>query len=425
MVRPNNLPCTYVYLIGGVFVYRFYVCFVLWIRPCLLFISECTPHHPVVSIVLVMNRRGQSSSATTIVRLFACITCMRPLQCVLQVIGPLYFTHGSAVLEAVFSSFEDWPAPCPGSLCPLPFLGETVMFQVPDIDMPPQVASNYRYHRGVHLCASWSRARVVSLTRTLSGCGSISSGFPISGGSPGSCRKGVGPSPLEDPEDGGGEQEEEEEQQHPVSRRGSTGVGADSAGAGAPADGGGGVKDPPPLSGGGPPRSGNPASADGASICLQGAGRRPSAGAALDDDGAPASSPPHWKNNCGTPTGESIGQEGWGAVQARRTPSPGGGGGGGAFWNGPCGSPGRLTSPGFRLSAGETLGEGGLPLGLRAGGHGRSSFGAGSMASVICESPSEVRGKFCPGWGGMRRPKGGVLLAESLARERRCLFVQC
>ncbi|CAN0467158.1 unnamed protein product, partial [Ectocarpus sp. 8 AP-2014] len=51
-----------------------------------------------------------------------------------KVIGPLYFTHGSAVLEAVFSSFEDWPAPCPGSLCPLPFLGETVMFHVPDID---------------------------------------------------------------------------------------------------------------------------------------------------------------------------------------------------------------------------------------------------------------------------------------------------
>lgn len=61
-----------------------------------------------------------------------------------QVIGPLYFSHGPAVLEAVFSSMEQWPAPCPGSLCPLPFLSETIMFQVPDIDMPPQVASQYR-----------------------------------------------------------------------------------------------------------------------------------------------------------------------------------------------------------------------------------------------------------------------------------------
>lgn len=60
-----------------------------------------------------------------------------------QVIGPLYFTHGPAVLEAVFASIEEWPAPCPGALCPLPFLSETVMFQVPDIDMPPQVASKY------------------------------------------------------------------------------------------------------------------------------------------------------------------------------------------------------------------------------------------------------------------------------------------
>ncbi|CAM9961336.1 unnamed protein product, partial [Ectocarpus sp. 12 AP-2014] len=333
--------------------------------------------------------RGMFQKSVVVVSRYPYVNLFERL---VKVIGPLYFTHGSAVLEAVFSSFEDWPAPCPGSLCLLPFLGETVMFQVPDIDMPPQVASKYRYHRGVHLCASWSRARVVSLTRTLSGCGSISSGFPISGGSPGSCRKGVGPSPLEDPEGGGGEQEEEEQQQHPVSRRGSTGVGADSAGAGAPAGSGGGVKDPPPLSGGGPPRSGDPASTDGgASVCLQSAGRRPSAGAALEDDGAPASSPPHWKKTCGTPTGESNEQEGWGAVQARRTPSPGGGrgGGGGAFWNGPCGSPRGLTSPGFRLSAGEALGEGSLPPGMRTGGHARSSFGAGSMASVICESPSE------------------------------------
>lgn len=64
--------------------------------------------------------------------------------CPYQVIGPLYFSHGPAVLEAVFASMEDWPAPCPGSLCPLPFLSETVMFQVPHIDMPPQVASKYR-----------------------------------------------------------------------------------------------------------------------------------------------------------------------------------------------------------------------------------------------------------------------------------------
>lgn len=337
------------------------------------------------------HNNSKSSSATTIVRPFACVTRTRLLQCILQVIGPLYFTHGPAVLEAVFSSFEDWPAPCPGSLCPLPFLGETVMFQVPDIDMPPQVASNYRYHRGVHLCASWSRSRVVSLTRTLSGCGSISASFSVPG-SPGSRRRGVGPSPLEDPEGGGGEQQQEEEQQHPGSRRGSSGgVGADSVGAGAPTDGGGGIKDTPTLSGGGPPRSSDRASADGAGVCLQGGGgRRPSTSAALGDDGASAS-PSHRKNTCGTPTGESNGQESWGAVQARRTPSPGAGGGGGVFWNGPCGSPGGLTSPDFRLPAGEAFGEGGPPPGMRAGGQGRSSFGATSLASVICESPSEVR----------------------------------
>lgn len=62
----------------------------------------------------------------------------------LQVIGPLYFAHGPAVLEAVFASVEEWPAPCPGALCPLPFLSETIMFQVPEIDMPPQVASKYK-----------------------------------------------------------------------------------------------------------------------------------------------------------------------------------------------------------------------------------------------------------------------------------------
>lgn len=119
-------------------------------------------------------------------------------------IGPLYFTHGPAVLEAVYASVEDWPAPCPGSLCPLPFLGETVMFQVPDIDMPPQVASKYRYHRGVHLCASWPRARVKSLTRTLSGCGSVD--FPHHP-SPNSLRtsSGFAPPLEESPDDDDGD----------------------------------------------------------------------------------------------------------------------------------------------------------------------------------------------------------------------------
>ncbi|CAN0372089.1 unnamed protein product, partial [Discosporangium mesarthrocarpum] len=45
--------------------------------------------------------------------------------------GPLYFTHGPMVLEAVYSSLELWPAPWPGTLCALPFLSETIMFQVP------------------------------------------------------------------------------------------------------------------------------------------------------------------------------------------------------------------------------------------------------------------------------------------------------
>ncbi|CAM9809042.1 unnamed protein product, partial [Scytosiphon promiscuus] len=140
--------------------------------------------------------RGMFQKSVVVVSRYPYVNLFERL---VKVIGPLYFTHGPAVLEAVYASVEEWPAPCPGSLCPLPFLGETVMFQVPDIDMPPQVASKYRYHRGVHLCAMWPRARVKSLTRTLSGCGSMD--FPHC--SPGS-RRGTGgfPQPDLDPQPG-------------------------------------------------------------------------------------------------------------------------------------------------------------------------------------------------------------------------------
>jgi hypothetical protein len=59
----------------------------------------------------------------------------------LQVIGPLYFEHGAAVLEAVLAHIEDWPVPYANSHLALPFLGETIYFHVPHIDMPAQVNS--------------------------------------------------------------------------------------------------------------------------------------------------------------------------------------------------------------------------------------------------------------------------------------------
>lgn len=280
-----------------------------------------------------------------------------------QVIGPLYFTHGPAVLEAVHASVEDWPAPCPGSLCPLPFLGETVMFQVPDIDMPPQVASKYRYHRGVHLCASWPRARLQSLTRTLSGCGSVDFAPHPSPNSVRTTNRGSFAPPLEEecPDDngdssdggGGGGGGMRGEQQQPGDRRGLRGGldcarvvadnGATGNAAAAAADGGGG-----------------------------GGGSRTEETAAAHDGARAATSP-------GLPVIETPG-----------TPSPrgggGGGGGAGAFWSGSARSPGVLVSPGLRLST-DGIGEGGQPS---VHEHRKSSLGSASLASVICDSPSEV-----------------------------------
>jgi hypothetical protein len=43
------------------------------------------------------------------------------------------------VLEAVLAHIEDWPVPYANSHLALPFLGETIYFHVPHIDMPAQV----------------------------------------------------------------------------------------------------------------------------------------------------------------------------------------------------------------------------------------------------------------------------------------------
>ncbi|CAM9637884.1 unnamed protein product, partial [Phaeothamnion confervicola] len=90
-----------------------------------------------------------------------------------KIIGPLYFDHGQAVLEAVVAHVEEWPPPHPAVPVVLPVLGETIYFSVPDIDMPPQVASKFALHRGEPLQDGWGRRRqdfrsVSALSRTNS-----------------------------------------------------------------------------------------------------------------------------------------------------------------------------------------------------------------------------------------------------------------
>ena len=310
---------------------------------------------------------------------------------IFQVIGPLYFTHGPAVLEAVFASVDDWPAPCPGSLCPLPFLGETVMFQVPDIDMPPQVASKYRYHRGVHLCSLWPRARVKSLTRTMSGCGSVDLAAPSSPSSRRASGSFSAPEQQQQRSIGGGAGAQD---QQPGGRQ-SLGS-ADLA----PVDVGG------AANGSG---SGSGVAVDAASGArVEGA----AAGPGQDEEGAPPSggggerSPvldsrnrasSLWGGASGggdkdNKNGRGDGEE-WEGIEAPGTPSPSGGGGGGAdpggvFWPSTLRSSGVLVPPRLRLST-DGGGEGGRPS---LGGHRRSSLGSASLASVICDSPSEVCG---------------------------------
>ncbi|CAM9707718.1 unnamed protein product [Pylaiella littoralis] len=301
--------------------------------------------------------RGMFQKSVVVVSRYPYVNLFERL---VKVIGPLYFTHGPAVLEAVHASVEDWPAPCPGSLCPLPFLGETVMFQVPDIDMPPQVASKYRFHRGVHLCTSWPRARVKSLTRTLSGCGSVDfAPHP----SPNSLRAANSSSfalPLKEypDEDGGG------------------------------GGGGGGVQEEQQL---GATRDLG-GSVDGARVAVDN-------GTTLDAAAAAATATVATSGRGGSRAGEAAAgpdraraavTSGLPAIEAPATPSPrsgddGGVGGGGAFWSGSAGNPSVLVSPGLRLST-DGAGEGWQPS---ARGHRRSSLGSASLASVICGSPSE------------------------------------
>ena len=97
--------------------------------------------------------------------------------------------------------------------------------------------------------------------------------------------------------------------------------------------------------------------------------------------------------------GKSTGLSGAGS------PTRGGGGGGGAggvFWPGAGGSPGLL-----RVAIdGED--DNGRCSGSRVVRNSKSSLGSGTLASVICESPSEVRSsKGLEGFGNVWKAYGG------------------
>ncbi|KAG5188459.1 hypothetical protein JKP88DRAFT_304182 [Tribonema minus] len=69
----------------------------------------------------------------------------------IKVIGPLYFQHGAAVLESALAHAREWPLPLIDSHLTLPFLGDTIYFHVPHIEMPPQVAA--RFDRDMAECS--------------------------------------------------------------------------------------------------------------------------------------------------------------------------------------------------------------------------------------------------------------------------------
>ncbi len=316
------------------------------------------------------------------------------------------------------------------------------MFQVPHIDMPPQVASKYRYHQGVHLCSLWPRARVKSLTRTLSGCGSVD--LPRS--SPPDSRR-TSLAQLDETEGGGGGGNDGGSQGQQGGRSLSSAASASdlaTSGAGVDAATGAGAANASGIGSGSNGTIGDATDGGGGSASKSGA---PAAG--LDEAGAiatiaivlppaadPTSSPaagligpendaafsshdlpmPNQKhhldraannnnnNNNGNGTGNGLEGGDWrtvespagvGAGAGAGTPSPRGnggrGGGGGVFWSGQgaAGSQGLLGAPRLRLSTDGMGGEGGRPSLI--GMHGRSSLGSVSLASVICDSPTEVR----------------------------------
>lgn len=82
--------------------------------------------------------RGYFQKSVVIVSRYPYVSIFERL---VKVIGPLYFEHGVAVLEAVLAHIWEWPGPGPNLDLSLPFLGETIFFRVPNLDLPAQVAA--------------------------------------------------------------------------------------------------------------------------------------------------------------------------------------------------------------------------------------------------------------------------------------------
>lgn len=236
---------------------------------------------------------------------------------------------------------------------------------------------NLRYHHGVHLCALWPRARVKSLTRTLSGCGScdLPQSSPVSTRS----RRGSSGSCFTPSDRGAHDHAEGTDSSHPHHVRlhangsANTTPASGTRGGGGGGDGGG-TRGETTVAG-----NGNSFGVDETAISVTVLGGETTASTG---GGTPNGAPnvglgradfnpeePEWGQNNGFSGADS--------------PSHGGGGGGGVFWPGAGGSPGLL-----RVAAeGE---EDGRCSGSRMVRNSKSSLGSGSLASVICESPSEV-----------------------------------
>lgn len=217
----------------------------------------------------------------------------------------------------------------------------------------PRRVALLRYHRSVHLCSMWPRARVKSLTRTLSGCGSFD--FPHS--SPlNSARRTTGAS-FASPDDGPDQTNATESNGH--HRAGTT----DSLPAGGAAD-----------------------AADnldgGATAGLHGTDNTDASSRLASQTDATPRDAGGEGGAWGQTTGTGLGTPPLSALRG----GEGGGGGRRAFWSGSARSPGVLVSAGLQLS-----GDGGDEA-RASGPRRRSSLGSGSLASVISDSPSEVGG---------------------------------
>lgn len=205
-----------------------------------------------------------------------------------------------------------------------------------------------RYHRGVHSCALWPRARVKSLTRTLSGCGSVD----FSHSSPNAARRAS--TTFASPDDARDSPRATRKPQEHI------------AGAGAVA---GAV---PPL-----------AAADDLLV---------SEGDAAADSISGGISPTRGHDKGGqkwaVPDRENLDKAGSPILGS----GAGGDAGGGVFWSGPAMGAGVLVSPGMQLTVeGGEEGQQGIGLGgARTRRRSRSSIGSVSLASVLCDSPSEV-----------------------------------